>query len=422
MNSTLNADRADADGELDDPADPADKAGLFPRVRPVPGRPLYLTVRDAVLGVIDGGGFADGERVPSTQQLGRAMGVSLVTAHRAMQELVGDGVLRRSQGRGTFVDGRYRQRAGRQAVGRVGLVFHRESSMADYYHGQVLEGVRQAAEKRHVDLILLRFGEDYRNECGGYLYVNPLPEELAGVAHRGRPAVVVGADPDDAADPTADGSPGEAPPHVASADTDNVDLGRRAAGHLLGLGHRRLGYVGGDDRTSNNRDRWRGFSAALDSAGHPPGAAHVVKAESWRLGTPGAAALDRALASPDRPTAIFAAGYDLALDVYAAADRVGLRVPDDLSVVGVDDPPSAAFLNPPLTTFRQRLGDVGSAALDLLYERLPPPEGLDGAAHKPAPAGPPADDRRTLKAEMIVRRSSAAPTQGASEPPRRRRA
>src|SRR5881227_3198078 len=151
-------------------------------VRPQTGRPLYLMARDAVREAIDAGLFAPGEQMPSTKELSQQLSVSLVTAHRALQELVSSGILQRSQGKGTFVHQRYFDRKNTISDTRLGLVFHAEASLADYYHSQVLEGIRQAAQHLSVDLILLRFGEDVRNECNGYLFVNPLPEELDSIS------------------------------------------------------------------------------------------------------------------------------------------------------------------------------------------------------------------------------------------------
>jgi LacI family transcriptional regulator len=351
-----------------------------------PGRPLYLTVRDAVRAAIDAGVFQPGQQMPSTKDLSEQLEVSLVTTHRALQELVASGVLRRSQGRGTFVHHRYHDKTRSVSTCRVGLVFHREASLADYYHSQVLEGVRQAANQLAVDLMLLRFGEDVRNECNGYLFLNPLPGETDALEHEGRkqPSFVVGARPHNR--------------RICSIDVDNVDLGRQAVLHLLSLGHKNISYVGGDDQTSNSSDRWLGFSTVMRERGLTLREPHVIKGESWRLTEREQMALIRSLSSPQRPTAIFAAGYYFALDVYAAASTVGLKVPEQLSIVGVDDPPSAAHLSPPLTTLRQPLVQLGHAAVTALVDQI---------QRNPAP-----DDMlvsRTLWAELVIRRSSAAP-------------
>lgn len=325
-------------------------------IEPQPGRPLYVVVKEAVLRAIEDGRVIPGQRLPSTKALSDRMEVSLVTVHRAMQELVDDGVLRRGQGKGTFVHEEY-GRTNRAGLGRrFGIVFHVESSLADSYHGQIFEGVRQRAHDCGADIVLLRFGEDWKNECHGYIFVNPFESQLQALP-RGRrhqadeaPIMVVGASFD--------------LPGIHAVDTDNVDMARRAVRYLAEMGHRRLGFVGGMGQVSNDRDRRRGFEQECAELGLEVRPEWMVHNASWRVDDAGRAALDRVLSSDDRPTAIFAAGYYFALDVYGAAGRSKLRVPEDLSVVGVDDPPSAAHLSPPLTTFRQPLIELGRLAAE----------------------------------------------------------
>lgn len=339
-----------------------------------------MAVRDAVREAIDAGIFQPGEQMPSTKELSEQLSVSLVTTHRALQELVTNGVLQRSQGKGTFVHERYRDRKRTISDVRLGLIFHTEASLADYYHSQILEGVRQAAQQLAVDLILLRFGEDVRNECNGFLFVNPLPDEIdAFMAQARRKAtLIVGAKSHSKL--------------VHSIDVDNVDLATQAVNHLSDQGHSSIGYVGGDEKVSNSRDRWNGFLQACQQRSVVPRDQHIVKGLSWRLDERERMALIRALSSPMRPTAIFAAGYYFALDVYGAAATVGLRVPEDLSIVGVDDPPSAAHLSPPMTTLRQPLVQLGHAAVTALFEQI-----QNDHEHIVS---------RTLLAELVIRRST----------------
>lgn len=372
-----------------------------PAVKPViaePGRPLFLSVKDAVRAAVDAGRFIPGERLPSTKALSVQLQVSLVTVHRALQELVSAGVLRRGQGRGTFVHEGYFDRAQLDGGLRFGLVFHAECSLADSYHGQVLEGVRRGANAVGADLVLLRFGEDWRNECHGFLYVNPFRDQLdraprfAGARRlspgrapapdaKNPPAVVVGASWDH--------------PDAWTIDSDNLDIARQAVQHLLHLGHHRLCYLGATEGTSNNMDRLAGFRAALAEAGLPQEDAVVLAADTWRLDDDEQAELRTLLSGPDRPTAIFAAGYYLALDAFRTAAACGLTVPSDLSVVGVDDPPSAALLSPPLTTVRQPLLEMGELASRTLLELIGDPTRTPRRTH--------------LKGQLIVRRSTGHP-------------
>jgi len=350
-------------------------------------------VQKAVRTAIDGGAYGPGDQLPSTKELASQLSVSLVTVHRALQELVASGVLRRGQGRGTFVHEEYRNRVETSTGLRFGLVFHSESSLADYYHGQVLEGVRRGADELGVDLVLLRFGEDWRNECQGYLYVNPFREQLERSprfgAKRGaktnspnsiQPVMVVGASFD------LEG--------VSAVDTGNHDLACQAVEHLVGLGHRRIGYIGGVNQVSNDIDRRRGFSDAMAEQGLHERPDWIIAGPGWRLEENRRSALTELLRKPERPSAVVAAGYYFALDVYAAAQAAGVGIPEGLSVVGVDDAPSAMHLSPPLTTLRQPLTELGRLAVVGLFDQV-------GGSH-------PAVRRTTLLAELI-RRGSAGP-------------
>jgi DNA-binding LacI/PurR family transcriptional regulator len=271
----------------------------------------------------------------------------------------------------------------------------------------VLEGVRRGAEELGVDLVLLRFGEDWRNECQGYLYVNPFEDQLARpprfvgrarsalgntnvsgtVSAGGTPVMVVGARFDH--------------PNVSVVDTDNAALARDAVMHLAELGHRRIALVGGgagSHQMSNTLDRSRGFAEGVRDSGLSVDPRHIIAATSWRLEDQGRQQLAAMLAMPpaQRPTAVFAAGYYFALDVYEAAATAGLRIPDDLSVVGVDDPPSAPHLSPPLTTMRQPLGQMGRLAARGLFDQV-------GESR-------PTVQTTLLKAELVVRRSTGPAT------------
>src|SRR5678810_1271299 len=90
-------------------------------VVPQAGRPLYSVVKRAIWAAIDAGIFRPGEQMPSTKELSEQLSVSLVTAHRALQDLVAAGVLQRSQGKGTFVHERYLDRKSPLSETRIGV-------------------------------------------------------------------------------------------------------------------------------------------------------------------------------------------------------------------------------------------------------------------------------------------------------------
>ncbi len=359
-----------------------------------PGTPLYVLAREAIKEAVDAGRLQPGTQLPSTKALSEQLGVSLVTVHRALQELVASGVLRRGQGRGTFVHERYNERRDSATGTRLGIVFHGECSLADSFHGQLFEGVRQEATDRGIDLVLLRFGEDWRRECSGYLYVNPLPDQLeqpprfmtrsrSGTS-RQEPIVVLGARFDR--------------PGVGWIDTDNVEIGRIAARHLAERGARSLLYLGDGSDLSNSRDRWTGFTSACLEAGLPFDPDHdAIRIEDWRLNSAAERVLRERLAV-DSDVAVFAAGYYFALGAYKVAADLGLRVGEDLAVLGVDDPPSAAYLSPGLSTVAQPLIEVGRRAVREMMNVI---------------ENPSEPSRHTLAPELIVRESTTgAPLAG----------
>jgi DNA-binding LacI/PurR family transcriptional regulator len=180
-------------------------------------------------------------------------------------------------------------------------------------------------------------------------------------------------------------------PHTV---VDDVRGGMMATAHLIGLGHRRIGFIGdagGGLGFSSTADRLRGYHRALTDAGLPaePGLARRGRHES-------AAAAKSALQLfrlPEPPTAIFAASDTQAMGVLSAADAAGLPVPRSLSVIGFDDIEMAAQLG--LSTVRQPLRDSGArgaARLAML---------LRGMAVSPL--------REVLPLEVVARRTTAAP-------------
>jgi DNA-binding LacI/PurR family transcriptional regulator len=150
---------------------------------------------------------------------------------------------------------------------------------------------------------------------------------------------------------------------VAFVGATNWAGGRSAARHLIRLGHRRIAMISGPDQVLFFRARFDGYRSALEGAGLPVDPALVVPAEMTQ--EDGHAAARRLLALPDRPTAIFAGNDLVAFGVYQAAREIGLRIPGDLSVVGFDDLPVTALMDPPLTTVHQPLAEMAVAATEM---------------------------------------------------------
>ncbi len=147
---------------------------------------------------------------------------------------------------------------------------------------------------------------------------------------------------------------------VPTIGATNWAGGMRATEHLLSLGHRRIGFIEGPPRLLCSRARLDGHRAALESAGVRVDGELIRQGDFYhQSGFAGAVDL---LALDDPPTAIFASSDQMAFGVYEAVRQAGLRVPEDVSVVGFDDLPEVRWSSPPLTTVRQPLCEMGRLA------------------------------------------------------------
>ncbi|RMF03928.1 MAG: LacI family transcriptional regulator [Chloroflexi bacterium] len=162
---------------------------------------------------------------------------------------------------------------------------------------------------------------------------------------------------------------------IDSIGVDNVQVTRLATKHLLALGHRRIGFISGPIRTVNRLDRLEGFRAALQEAGVEPDPQLVWEGVASNFGDAAAVDLGRQgahdlLSKTHPPTAIIAINDMYAFGVYAGARDLGLNVPEDVSVVGVDDIVLAEVVQPPLTTVHQPITDITRLAVERLVGRL----------------------------------------------------
>lgn len=184
--------------------------------------------------------------------------------------------------------------------------------------------------------------------------------------------------------------PGQDIPNVGAT---NWAGGVSATRHLIGLGHRRIGMIGGPEDYLCSRARIDGYRAALDNAGIEVDLTLIRHGDFHHEG--GYLQARELLSRPDRPTAIFAGSDEQALGTIEAARTHGLSVPDDLSVVGFDDLPVARWASPPLTTVRQPLADMGRAAGEMLRKLV-----------RDDPLG---NGRVELATNLVVRSSTGVP-------------
>ncbi|WP_435093587.1 LacI family DNA-binding transcriptional regulator [Clavibacter michiganensis] len=256
----------------------------------------------------------------------------------------------------------------------------------------LLRGVSAVARENGLSVIVTEHGRDtaldgdwmagvmQRRPMGLVLVFSDLaPAQKRQLRSRGIPFVVV----DPAGSPAAD---------VPSVGSTNWEGGHAAGEHLLGLGHRRIGAISGPPHRLYSRARMSGFRSALEAAGSDVSLVEVEgdfgRAAGHRAG---GELLDRA----ERPTAIFAGNDEQAVGLYEAARERGIRIPDDLSVLGYDDLPFARIVSPALSTVRQPVREMAEAAARMVLRIR------EGRSEEPT--------RLDLATALVVRASTAAP-------------
>ncbi|KDA06454.1 LacI family transcriptional regulator [Microbacterium sp. CH12i] len=266
--------------------------------------------------------------------------------------------------------------------------------VADFepYSTELLKGISNAAEGTGYELLAYAGGNDGKrtdwerrslSRLGGTLIDGAVVVAPTASMASGTGIPVVAIDPHSGAE------------SVPTVDGDNVGGARAATELLVGLGHRRIAYLGGRDGLESSRLRHAGYLQALEAAGIPADA-KLDRVGGYRADLSDAPAHELLrLPTGERPTAVFAANDLSALHVMEVARELGLRIPQDLSVVGFDDIPESTRSTPPLTTVTQPLQQMGAEALRILLALL---------------AGSPVEEQhRRLPASLTVRESVARP-------------
>jgi LacI family transcriptional regulator len=155
---------------------------------------------------------------------------------------------------------------------------------------------------------------------------------------------------------------------LAMIDVDNVSGGRKATEYLIGLGHTRIAMITGPSDWKSVYDRTEGYLQALQDAGIPVDQELILEG-SW-LHRSGYEKTRLLLERKNEFTAIFAHNDRIARGAIHALYEAGFKVPDDISIIGYDDIPEAEFSDPPLTTIRQPMTEIGKAATKFLIQMI----------------------------------------------------
>jgi DNA-binding LacI/PurR family transcriptional regulator len=265
--------------------------------------------------------------------------------------------------------------------------------VTQWFFAAIVQGAEEVLRERGYDLLLYNLAGDpsarhrvfetslltKRVDAVLVLSLKPSPDELARLAELGRPVTIVGADM----------------PGWATVRIDDQQAAATATEHLIGLGHTRIAYIGGAtegvlDYTAPSA-RLTGYRCTLEHAGLP---LQDDLEEDGEFTVAGGFRAARALLSrPDRPTAIFAASDEMAIGALRAARELDLRVPEDVSVIGIDDHDMAGYFD--LTTVAQPAHEQGRVAAAQVLAAL------TGDDWSP--------EQVILPTELLVRRTTSAP-------------
>ena len=273
------------------------------------------------------------------------------------------------------------------------------STIDDPFFSEILQGIEEVAQKRGYSLLMAASQRDSERE---QVIVQDMRERhVDGLVicsasfsnsqqHRllefGIPIVVINNQ--------------AAEDYRYSIYHDDVDGSRQVAHHLIELGHKRIAYLGNSLSGRTTLDRLTGFRQEMDAAGLAISAEYIYEIPGGRP-EDGLAALDHFLNLPERPTAIFCFNDMLAIGVLNGLHMAGIRIPEDISVVGFDNIVFSAYTNPPLTTLDQPKRYIGAEAARLILGLLDP------LAEEEVPE----QQIQKLKGKLLVRQSTAPPLQ-----------
>jgi len=371
-------------------------------IDPALSTPLYQQVALDIRRKILSGEMPVGFQLQSHRELAVTYDVSIMTINKALSGLVSEGVLHSRVGRGTVVAARPAESDGVvRTKGALGFVLR---DLASPFFSLVAHAAQQRADELGYGLLfssssnrLDREEEQIQRFCDmgvdGLVIVSMsrtyrISESIRVLHERGFPYVMVSY------------TAGDDIPFVG---VDLAQGGYLATRHLIDNGHRRIGYIADKIGSMNGELRGSGYRRALTEAGLAVDPAFLFEYPfegEWNDFRSGYEIGKRVAEIPDKPDAVFVFNDLGALGFQDGLLDHGVKVPDDIAVVGLDDIEAAARARVPLTTVRQPVDRIGAIAVDTLIARF---------------RGEKTQTRQILPPELIIRRSSGRATESAQK-------
>lgn len=335
---------------------------MLNRTSPVP---LHYQLSGLLGRLIASGHYRAGDTIPPERQLCAMYDVSITTVRKAVLDLAAQGLVERAVGRGTFVRAPVRQ------VARIALAATYDQTLSEPSIMPVVTAMQEAAGTAGASLTSIQ------QDAAG-----PLAEFLRRAVGRGDVQGIIlfthqSLHHADIAEIAASGFPylifnrylDEQP--INCIVMNDTEAAEQAVNYLYHLGHRRIAHLPGYLHTTLGRDRTAGYYQAMRRHGLIP----WVLDAGWSI-EEGIAATTALLTARPLPTALLASSDHTATGALRALRRAGLRVPEDISVLGFANLPGSEMVDPPLTTMgydRRRMGQLTLEAVVKLIQGAPPP-------------------------------------------------
>ncbi|WP_070329079.1 MULTISPECIES: LacI family DNA-binding transcriptional regulator [Exiguobacterium] len=272
----------------------------------------------------------------------------------------------------------------------IGVMFSEanEVGMKHPFFNGIIESFRHATEEQGYDLMFasrnlrnrdMSYLEHFKHRAVDGIVVicsDRMDEQVQELMQSDIPIVVVDMDSAD----------------CSVVYSDNIAGARLAVNHLYELGHRKIAHIAGDRTIDAGATRIKGYELAMQALDLPIEPGYLINAGFFSV-EEGKQAMEKLLQLEAPPTAVFVAGDQMAIGAIEAVHEHGLRVPEDISIIGYDDIDMIKYITPKLTTIRQDTDEIGEAAAELLIEQMTAKERLT--------------ERRVIPVKLIERLSCA---------------
>jgi GntR family transcriptional regulator of arabinose operon len=334
--------------------------------------PKYLQLKDIIKQYLKNEEYKSDQKIPSENELVEQFQISRNTVRQALRELVDEGFIYKKQGLGSFFSGKTQN--GQQD--RSYLIGVLTPLISSYIYPQIIQGIDDIARQKRYNIVLGSSNASPEKElaCLEQLlekHIDGLLFESTGgfqsfqdsrVFHVLKeltiPVVFMDSAPDD--------------PDASYASLDDVEGGFKATSYLAQAGHKRIACVYPRDHIAGIQ-RYRGYRKALETYNidYDSTLDKPTIALEWNRADSGYILMKELIAlGKNRPSAVFFFNDNAALRAYLAIREAGLKVPDDISIIGFDDFEFAALVEVPLTTMAHPKYGIGKWAAEILFDQI----------------------------------------------------